>query len=119
MALACGATAEAAASKAGVSVRTVYNRRQDPEFNRLLNKTRADLVKRTTDMLTGGGGEAVKTLLTVMMREQVPANVRVAAARALLEMGDRFREKGDLAERIAALEAQRPPGPRLANGTES
>ena len=119
MALACGATVEAAASKAGISVRTVYNRLQDPEFNRLLKKTRSDIVERTTAMMTGSGGEAVKTVLTVMMREQVPANVRVAAARVMLEMGHRYREAYDLAERVAAIEAQLRPGPRLANGTES
>jgi hypothetical protein len=51
-----------------------------------------------------------------------PANscgLRLGAARAILEMGDRVREQYDLVERIAALEARLLPGPGLANGTEA
>jgi hypothetical protein len=110
MSLACGATVEAAAAKAGVGVATVYRRQKDPEFCKLLNKTRADLLERTMGMLTGAAGEAVKTLLALM--REAPAAVRLGAVRAALEFGIRVREVQDLAQRIAAIEEQlQPPSP--------
>jgi AcrR family transcriptional regulator len=118
MALACGATIEASARSAGVSDTTAYRRLKDPEFCKLLEKTRADLVERTMGMLTGAAGEAVKTLL-ILMRENTPPAVRLGAVRACLEIGMKLREAHDLQARIAALEAQLRPGPRLAQGTES
>jgi hypothetical protein len=118
LALACGATVEAAAAKAGVSERTVYNRLADPEFKKQLEATRTEMVERTMGMLTGAAGEAVKTLVG-LMRENAPPTVRLGAARATLELGIKVREMHDLQARIAAIEAQLNPGPRLANGTES
>jgi hypothetical protein len=53
------------------------------------------------------------------MRENVPATVRLGAARATLEIGMKLREVHDLQARVAMLEAQLNPGPRLAKGTES
>jgi DNA invertase Pin-like site-specific DNA recombinase len=53
MALACGATAEAAAAKAGIGVATVYRRLNDPEFKAKLDATRMEIVERTMGMLTG------------------------------------------------------------------
>ena len=117
LALACGATVEAAARSVGVSDTTAYRRLKDPEFCKLLEKTKFDLVGRQTGMLTGAAGEAVKTLLA-LMRENAPAAVRLGAARATLEIGMKLREVHDLQTRIAALEAQQRPGPRLARGTE-
>jgi len=48
MALACGGTYEAAGAKAGVSKATVYRRLQDPEFQRQLQETQAEMVRRTS-----------------------------------------------------------------------
>jgi hypothetical protein len=122
LALACGATVEAAASKAGVSQTTVYRRLQQPAFKEKLQKTRAEMVERTTGMLTAAAGEAVKTLLS-LQKENVQAAVRLGAAKAILEIGMRLREVSELEDRIAALEAQlkaqqpppssppAPPGP--------
>jgi hypothetical protein len=105
MALACGATAEVAASKAGVSENTVYRRLRQPDFKAQLQKIRAEMVERTTGMLTAAAGEAVKTLLA-LQKDSVQAAVRLGAAKAILEIGMRLREVGELADRIAALEAQ-------------
>jgi hypothetical protein len=116
MLLVCGATNEAAARGAGICERTVYRRKEDPDFDAKIKRLRADMVERTTAALTAGGTEAVRTLIDLMKPSMSPGT-RLGAARTMLEMGDRFREKGDLAERIAAVEAQLRPGPRLANGT--
>ncbi len=103
LALACGATVQGAAQKAGLSERTAYRRLADPGFKRRLQELRADMVQRTAGMLTAAAGEAVKTLLT-LQKETTPAAVRLGAARAILEIGLKVRDAAELEERIAALE---------------
>lgn len=103
--LACGATAEAAAQKAGRSQRTVFRRLADPDFQRRLRELRADMLQRTAGMLTAAALEAVKTMVA-LLATNVPSAVRLAAARSVLELGLKVREAQELDERIAALEAQ-------------
>ena len=86
IALACGANTEAAARKAGVSVRTVYRRMDDPEFRQSLKQIRTDMVQWATAMLTAASMEAVKTLVALQAAD-IPPTVRLGAARAVLEMG--------------------------------
>jgi hypothetical protein len=105
LALACGATVEAAARSVGVSESTVYRRLREPAFRLRLQEVRADMVQRTSGMLTAAGGEGVKTLLA-LLKEGMPPAVRLGAARAVLELGMKVRETAELAERVAALEAQ-------------
>jgi hypothetical protein len=105
MALACGATQEAAAAKAGVSKTTVQRRLQDPEFRARLQEAGSDLVKRSARTLTAASGEAIKTLLT-LQQATIPHAVRLGAARSILEIGIKMREVADLEERLAALEQQ-------------
>src|SRR6266849_10273894 len=101
MTLACGATVEAAAQKAGVSRATVLRRLREPEFQHRLQEFRSDMVKRTAGMLTAASMEAVKTLLELQNASTPPA-VRLGAARAILEIGIKVRETAELTERIAA-----------------
>ena len=101
--LACGATVEVAARTLGVSESTIYRRLRDPAFTHRLQEIRADMVQRTGGMLTASGGEFVKTLLA-LVKENIPAAVRLGAARAGLELGMKIREMTDLQDRIAALE---------------
>jgi type II secretory pathway component PulF len=104
-ALACGATVEAAARSAGVSESTVYRRLRQPAFSQRLQEVRADMVQRTSAMLTASGMEAVKTLLA-LQQASTPASVRLGAARAILEIGLKVREVADLERRLSALEQQ-------------
>jgi hypothetical protein len=105
MTLACGATLEAAAQKAGVSRATVLRRLREPRFQQRLQEFRSDMVKRTAGMLTAASMEAVKTLLD-LQKVIVPAAVRLGAARSVLEIGIKVREVADLEERLSALEQQ-------------
>jgi hypothetical protein len=102
-ALACGATVEAAAAKAGVSAATAYRRLQEPDFKRRLQELRADMVQRTAGTLTAAATEAVKTLLA-LPKDAIPPSTRLGAARAVLELGVKFRETVELEERLAVLE---------------
>jgi transposase-like protein len=105
VALACGATVEAAAQKAGVSPATVYRRLLDPEFCKQLQQAAADMVKRTAGMLSAASMEAVKTLLELLKLNAPPA-VRLGAARAVIELGAKLRESADLEKRMQVLEEQ-------------
>jgi hypothetical protein len=105
-ALACGATVENAARKAGVCERTVYRRLADPAFCRQLRGLRTDMVQRTTGMLTGAGMGSVKTLVDLQNDVAVSAGVRRRSARDVLEMGLKFRETAELEQRLAAVEAR-------------
>jgi hypothetical protein len=105
LALACGATIENAARKAGVSERTVRRRLADPAFKRRLDGIRGDMVQRSMGMLTAAAMEAVKTLVALQDRDQ-PAAARLGAARAILEYGAKLREEADLTKRVEALEAE-------------
>jgi hypothetical protein len=77
LALACGATVDAAARQCRISDRTIYRRLEDAEFKKRLERVRADMVGRSARMLTAAAGEAVRTLLTLP-----PAGCRGSACRA-------------------------------------
>jgi hypothetical protein len=103
IALACGATVENAARSSGIARRTAYKRMADPEFRQRLQSVRAEMVTRAAATLTAAAMEAVKTLLS-LQQPSVAAAVRLGAARAVLELGIRLRESGDVEERLVALE---------------
>ena len=105
LALACGATAEAAGRQCGLTERSVYRRLEDPAFRARLQELRSDMVRRSAGMLTAAAGESVRTLLS-LQKDSAPPAVRLGAARAVLELGVKVRELADLEVRIAALEAQ-------------
>ena len=107
-ALACGATVETAAAKAGVSRRTATRRLADPEFQARLRAFRSDLVQRTAGALTAAGQEFVRALFELL--KDSSSSVRLGAIRCGLEYGARLRESGDLEERVAALEQRVSPG---------
>jgi hypothetical protein len=114
-ALACGATVENAARKAGVSERTVYRRLECPAFCEQLRQFRTDMVQRTAGLLTGAGMGSVKTLVDLQQDVAVPATVRRRSARDILEMGVKLRESADLEQRLADLEARLAAGQRPHN----
>ncbi len=105
MALACGATAEQAATKGGVSLRTVRRRMTDPAFQAKVREIRRETVERTAAMLTAASSEAVRTLLG-LQKDTVPAAVRLGAARAILEIGMKAREIAELEVQLRELEQQ-------------
>jgi HEAT repeat protein len=105
LALACGATVEAAARQCRLSSRTVYRRLKDPDFQRRLQAFRGEMVQRTAGALTAASTEAVRTLLD-LLKATAPAAVRLGAARAVLEIGVKLREAAELEQRLAALEEQ-------------
>jgi hypothetical protein len=103
LALACGATLEAAAAKCGVSRKTVQRRLGETGFQAKLQRARAEMVQRATAMLTAAAMEAVKTLLD-LQGKACPATTRLGAAKAVLEIGSRLRTENELISRLEAAE---------------
>lgn len=104
-ALACGATADQAAAKAGVSLRTVRRRIADAAFAAKVKDIRRDTVERTAAVLTAASSEAVRTLLG-LQKDAVPPAVRLGAAKAILEIGIKAREMVELEVQLHELEQQ-------------
>ena len=105
LALACGATVEAAGRECGLSERTIYRRLREPDFRQRLQDLRADMVQRTAGTLTAAATEAVRTLLD-LQKPAAPPPVRLGAAKAILEIGMKVREVAELEQRLQALEEQ-------------
>jgi hypothetical protein len=121
-ALACGASPEAAAQKAGVSARTVYRRLADPAFRAAVGRERAELVDRAVGMSAAGTLASIKRL-TVLQDAANSEAVQASAARSLIDAHCKLRQVAEQQARLEALEAQLRqllellPGP--ANKTEA
>jgi hypothetical protein len=102
LAMACGATVEAAAKQADVHPRTVYRRMRDPKFRRELARIRGEMVGRTAGMLTATSLEAVKALHD-LLKTGTPT-LKHSAARTVLEFTTKIREIVDLESRMQDLE---------------
>ncbi|HEV3084104.1 MAG TPA: hypothetical protein VGY66_30250 [Gemmataceae bacterium] len=105
MLLACGATVEAAAAKAGISKSTAKRRLADPKFQRRLKEIKSEMVQRMADALTAAGMESVKNLVQ-FRQSPAPYAVRFASAKTVIELGIKVREVASFEERLAALEQQ-------------
>lgn len=103
LALACGASPESAAQKTGLSLRTVYRRLKDPAFQQQVSEVRSDMVRRSAGLLTAAGLSAIKTF-TLLLESAKSEAVRLGAARAVIELGQKLRDTTDFEERLAAVE---------------
>lgn len=102
--ISCPTLAEAARS-AGIAEKTLWRWLQVPEFQACYRSARQEVVSQAIALIQGCMGAAVNTLKTVAGDDQAPPSARVAAARAILDLGLRVVEIEDLAERIERLEA--------------
>jgi hypothetical protein len=102
-AMACGATVENAATKAGISKSKAFRRLKDTAFQQRLADLKREILKRATAMLTASNLEAVKTLVE-LLNPSIPPAGRLGAAKAILFLATRLRESSDFEERLAALE---------------
>jgi hypothetical protein len=104
LALAQGKTRADAAAVAGVSERTVYTRLADSDFGRRVSDLRAELVNTSVGRLAAAAATAADTLAE-LLGAAAPPTVRLAAARAVLDLV-RLAFDETIAERLSALERQ-------------
>jgi hypothetical protein len=115
LALAAGHTQDEAARETGAGTRTIKTWLHDlPTFTRRITELRAEMTSRALGRLTADMASAADTL-GYLSRKAKSETVRLGAARALLELGNKLRESNELEQRIAALEAnQNSTGTRSA-----
>lgn len=104
IALAGGATVEAAARRCGFPVTVVRRKLADEKFRRRVQHARGDLTERACGLLTAAGLAAVRALAELQRASSPPA-VRLAAAKAVIELGVKLRTVVDLESRVNELEA--------------
>lgn len=85
----------------------MYRRLREQDFQEQVENARAEIVKRAVAKLSAASVKAVETLTALLRSEHDFA--RLAAARAILEIGTKTRRDDILLERIAALEAGQSP----------
>lgn len=96
----------AAAKVTGVSERTIYRWLDLDPFQEAYRAARKKVVSCAVSSIQSAMSEAVETLRSVMADADAPASSRVAAARAMLDLGLKSVEIEDLVERVDALEKQ-------------
>jgi hypothetical protein len=96
------ATQEAAAVKAGVSVRTAANWLRLPEFVAAYRTARRQVVEQAVARLQQAGADAVAALVRNLTAKR--ASARTRAADLILSYATKGIELIDLAERVEALE---------------
>ncbi len=104
LALASGRTIQEAADAGSVSPRTVYRRLTEAPFQKRVAELRAQMISRAVGRLAEFAIDAVE-VMHQLMKGAESEQVRLGAARSLLECGTRLREASELESRLLALEA--------------
>ena len=97
-------TLEAAAQQCKLSIRQLYERRQNPDFVRKLTEAQTEALATTTRYLQKATGSAANVLVDIAESPGRPAQVRISAARAVLDMAAKYTEAVDVQARLEALE---------------
>jgi hypothetical protein len=102
LALAVGKPVRAAATRAGIGERTLYTWLKRPTFRRRVAELRERLVAEAVGRLSRAMAGAAWVLVRLLRSEDEATRLR--AARAILELGVKVREHGELERRLAELE---------------
>jgi hypothetical protein len=105
LALLTNPTKERAAEAAGITSKTLRGYLADPEFQAEYKKAFADLVEDATRKVQQTLEPAVAVLREIMEDRSENGQVRVSAARSVLEYGLKMTEQTDILTRIQELEA--------------
>lgn len=103
-------TKEKAATAAGITSKTLRSYMDDPEFLAEYRKAFSDLVEDATRKVQQTLDPAVAVLREVMEDVSENGQVRVSAARSVLEYGLKMTEQTDILNRLQDLEAAMQEG---------
>lgn len=106
LALARGLSLPDAARESRAGVRTIKSWTASlPAFSRRVQQLRSEMTGRALGKLADNMASAADTL-GYLARKAKSETIRLGASRAILELGVKFRESTELAERITALESR-------------
>lgn len=103
-------TKEKAATAAGITSKTLRSYLDDPEFRAEYRKAFSELVEDATRKVQKTLDPAVAVLREVMENDSENGQVRVSAARSVLEYGLKMTEQTDILNRLQELEAAMQEG---------
>ena len=83
-------TIEQAATAAGCSTRTVYDRMRNADFRRLYSQSKADILRGTLTSVTATLAAAVDTTAGIMRDTSVNPAIRLQAAQLLLNTAPKY-----------------------------
>ena len=89
---------------AGIGKTRFYRLKNDPEFMRIVNERRGDIVREAVMRMESHLAEAVEVLWAVVTKEEVSDQVRLNGINMLLSQFNSYRFLTDLQERIETLE---------------
>jgi hypothetical protein len=104
LALALGQTIHDAARVVGISERTAARRWAKLTFRLRVRELRGEMVQRSYGQMAHGMSEAAAVLRQLLKADN--EQVRLGAARSLLQLSVKLRESVELDERLQALEDQ-------------
>ena len=93
-----------AAEKAGITDRTMRRYFENPEFCQRYREAFAGVVQDATRRAQQLLEPALSTLQTVMEDEEIPAQVRIAAAKSIIDYSLKLTEQADILEQLRELE---------------
>lgn len=98
-------TKEKAAAAAGITSKTLRGYLENPEFQTEYKKAFAELVESATRRVQQTLEPAVAVLREIMEDGDENGQVRVSAARSVLEYGLKMTEQTDILSRLSELES--------------
>lgn len=104
VALLTSRTKKEAAAAAGISDRTMRSYFEDKEFCQRYREAFAGVVQDATRRAQQLLEPALSTLQTVMEDEEIPAQARITAAKAIIDYSLKLTEQADILEQLRELE---------------
>jgi len=112
-AFASGKTAVEAAKAGGVSESTAWRRLREGDFKRRIAGLRGEMLSQATGRLAEQAGAAVDVLVGLLGSED--EDVRLKAARSVLDAAVRLRDATELSDRLDELERRINRGDTTTN----
>ncbi|MDR0473453.1 MAG: hypothetical protein LBH43_07275 [Treponema sp.] len=97
-------TIKEAAAAARVSERVIYDYLKDPAFDARYKAARDDIIRGVSNHLREQMNEAVDIIGAIMRNKKNKPNDRLAAAKSILELGDKYTISNNILERMENLE---------------
>ena len=100
--LAAGWSIRDAAKAGGLSEKTLQRRLRDPGFRMEVSRARGELLAAAVGQLSAAAGDAARALRELLGSDN--ENIRLSAARSVLDMAGKLTTAVELEERIRSLE---------------
>jgi hypothetical protein len=104
LALARGLTIAGAARVSGYSQRQAQRLLDDPAFRSAVASVRSGMVSEAVGLLAATNAKACRTLRALL--SDPSSTIRLAAAKAILDVGQRLRDANELEQRLEAIECR-------------